>query len=265
MNLLFSESQADYSHYIFPYAIWAFPEPGETPAELFNQGFLPSSRNLERFYLCRQIRIALRQYRPSSENRRVLRKGAGIEARLVPRAEFAYTSQRRHFYKAYADAKFGQDVMSVERLDALFGGKIISHLLVFTDTMTGGEVGTACLYLEPGAMAYYYYAFYDLEYLGRNLGMYMMTRAVALFAERGCDFLYLGSCYQPRALYKTQFSGAQFFNGVRWSDNIEELKYLLRRERPDHHLLESEEYRRAFFEAELPEIARSAGFRVRLK
>ena len=38
MKLLFSEARPDYGHYIFPYAIWAFPEPGETPADLFNAG-----------------------------------------------------------------------------------------------------------------------------------------------------------------------------------------------------------------------------------
>ena len=55
MKLLFSEAKADYGHYIFPYAVWAFPEPGESAGDLFNQGFLPSSRNLDRFYLCRQV------------------------------------------------------------------------------------------------------------------------------------------------------------------------------------------------------------------
>lgn len=263
MNLLFSESQADYSHYIFPYAIWAFPEPGETPAELFSQGFLPSSRNLERFYLCRQVRIALRRYVASSENRRVLRKGMGIEARLVPRAEFAYTPQRRQFYKEYADIKFGKDVMSAERLDSLFGGKIISHLLIFTDSQTGAEAGTACLYLEPGAMAYYYYAFYDLNYYSRNLGMFMMTSAVAFFAERKFEFLYLGSCYQPNALYKTQFAGAQFFNGFRWSQNLDELKYLLGREQHDQHLLETEAYRQVFCEEGLASLAAASAFEVK--
>src|SRR5262245_35825984 len=112
MKLLFSESKADYDHYIFPYAVWAFPEPGETPGDLFNQGFLPSSRELDRFYLCRQVRVALAQFRPSSENRRILRKGDGIDAALIPRSEFEYTPQRRQFFKNYADTKFGQNVMS---------------------------------------------------------------------------------------------------------------------------------------------------------
>src|SRR5579863_3430401 len=75
VKLLFSEHKADYGHYIFPYAIWGLPEPGETPGDFFDRGFLPSARELDRFYLCRQVRISLRKYRPSSENRRILRKG----------------------------------------------------------------------------------------------------------------------------------------------------------------------------------------------
>jgi arginyl-tRNA--protein-N-Asp/Glu arginylyltransferase len=265
MKLVFSESQPDYAHYIFPYAIWAFPEPGETPADFFTRGFLPSSRELDRFYLCRQVRVNLRQHRPSSENRRILRKGEGISARLIPRAEFDYTPQRREFYKNYADIKFGKNTMSYERLDSLLQGRITSHLLLFTDTASGAEVGAVTLYLEPPAVAYYYYAFYDLNYYRRNLGMFMMTSAVALFAERGFDFLYLGSCYSPNALYKTQFTGAEFFTGVRWSADLEELKYMIRRQRWDQHLLESEEYRQAFYAGDLSRVVSASPFPVNIK
>ena len=265
MKLLFSEAKADYGNYIFPYAIWAFPEAGETAADLFQCGFLPSSRELDRFYLCRQVRVALTKYRPSSENRRISRKGEGIAARLVPRAEFDYTAQRREIFKTYADIKFGKDMMSYDRLDALFTSKITSHVLIFTDSETGAEAGTATLYLEPQRIAYYYYAFYDLNYYSRNLGMHMMTSAVALFAEGGYQFLYLGSCYSENALYKTQFSGAEFFNGVRWSANLDELKYLIRREQqePRQHLLETEEYRQMFCDGDLPALAAASSFQVR--
>lgn len=265
MRLLFSESKPDYGHYIFPYAIWAFPEPGETPGDLFGHGFLPSSRNLDRFYLCRQVRVDLRQYAPSSENRRILRKGQGITATLVPRAEFDYNAMRREFYLRYAEARFGKGVMSGERLDSLFQTKITSHLLVFTDAQSGAEVGTVTLYLESPGLAYYYNAFYDLDYFSRNLGMYMMTSAVATFAERGFHFLYLGSCYSAKALYKTQFPGTEFFNGVRWSPHLEELKFLLKRDQNEQsqHLLESEEYRQTFYEGDLTHIAATTPFVVK--
>ncbi len=262
MKLLFSEAAPDYGHYVFPYAVWAFPEPGEKPSYLFKSGFLPSSRNLDRFYLCRQVRVALAGFRQSSENRRILRKGQDWTAKLITRAEFDYTPERREFYKAYADVRFGREVMSRERLDALFQGPIISHLLVFNDTSNGAEIGAVTLYVEPPAMVYYYYAFYDLAYFSRNLGMFMMTWAVAEFSRRHFDFLYLGSCYRQSALYKTQFKGAEFFNGLRWSDNLKELKYLVTRGESElaGHLLETEEYRDTFCEAELPEMAADSPF-----
>ena len=265
MKLVFSESKADYGHYIFPYAIWAFPEYGETPSDLFARGFLPSSRQLDRFYLCRQVRVNLKKYRPSSENRRILRKGSGLTAKLISRADFDYTPQRRQFYKTYADIKFGKNTMPYERLDSLFAGKLTSDLLVITEEGSGAEVGTATLYLEPCAMAYYYYAFYDLNYYSRNLGMFMMTTAATLFAERGFEFLYLGSCYSQNALYKTQFSGAEFFNGVHWSADLDELKFLIRRERHDEHLLENEDYRQEFYAGKLENVASASSFHVEIK
>jgi len=267
MKLLFSEQNSDYEHYQFPYAIWAVPEAGETPWDIFNAGFLPSSRNLDRFYLCRQVRVNLAKFKPSSENRRILRKGAGIEVKLVPRDKYNYTPAKRDFFKTYADIKFGKDVMTFERLDALFASPIISHLLVFTDAKTGAEIGAATLYIEGRELTYYYYAFYDLNYYARNLGMFMMTSAVELFAGRGFKQLYLGTCYSQTALYKTQFAGAEFFNGFRWSDDLDELKFIIKRDKKElcQHLLETDEYRKEFYDGDLEKIRAASEFRVKVK
>lgn len=267
MKLLFSEDHSDYAAYRYPYVIWAVPEAGETPADLLNAGFLPSGYKLERYYLCRQIRVALERFELSSENRRILRKGQGINVELVPRAQFDYTPERRQFYQAYTETKFGAGVMPFERLDSLFASPVISHVLVYTDAASGTEVGVALLFLQEPALAFYYYAFYDLNFLSRNLGMFMMTSAVELFAGRGVKHLYLGTCYSEKALYKTQFAGVEFFNGFRWSQNLAELKYLIQRDKAGgpRHLLEMEDYRAAFCPGGLPEMAGASGFHVRLK
>jgi len=267
MKLLFSEQKSDYEHYQFPYAIWALPESGETPADIFNAGFLPSSRQLDRFYLCRQIRVNLAKFKPTSENRRILRKGEGIEVKLVPREKYDFTPERRQFFKTYADIKFGKDIMSFERLDSLFDSPIISHLLVFTDAQTGAEIGVATLYVEGRELAYYYYAFYDLNYYARNLGMFMMTSAVRLFSEKDFRNLYLGTCYSQTALYKTQFPGAEFFNGFRWSSDLTELKFILKRDKKElyQHLFETEEYREEFYKGDLSKMATASEFRVKVK
>lgn len=265
MKLLFSEAKPDYGNYIFPYAIWAFPEPGETPADLFNAGFLPSSRQLDRFYLCRHIRVQLAKFTPSSENRRILRKGEAITAKLIARAEFEYTPAHREFCKRYTEAKFGASGMSYERLDSLFNSPVTSHVLLFTDITTSAEVGLATLYLEGDRMGFYYYAFYDLAHANRSLGLLMMTTAVELLAARGCQQLYLGSCYSDSALYKTQFPGCEFFNGNHWSENLAELKFILRRSQGElsQHLLEDAEYREAFAPTELSAQAAQSLFQGR--
>ena len=141
----------------------------------FGHSLGSSSRQLDRFYLCRQVRVNLAKFKPSSENRRILRKGEGIGLKLIPRNEYDYTPERRQFFKTYADIKFGKDIMTFERLDGLFTAPIISHILVFTDLKTTAEIGAATVYLEGKELAFYYYAFYDLNYYARNLGMFMMT------------------------------------------------------------------------------------------
>jgi arginyl-tRNA--protein-N-Asp/Glu arginylyltransferase len=260
MKILFSECTPDYSHYIFPYAIWAIPDEGERPSQIFARGFLPGARDLSRFYMCRHLRVRLEQFALSSENRRILRKCAGISFRLVPREEFPYNEDWREFCKTYADIKWGKDIMTYERLDSLFQSPIVNHLLVYRDDSNGQEVGIVTLYLEPPEMGYYYYAFYDLNYYPRNLGMYMMTTAVDHFAREGYRFLYLGTCYSRNALYKTQFSGTEFWTGFRWSSDLAELKFMLERglRVQDQHLLESEEYLARFYGGCLGEVLRKS-------
>lgn len=264
MKLLFSESQPDYGRYLYPYVIWALPEEGEAPADLFNAGFLPAVRGLEQFCLCRNVRVDLGKFELSSENRRILRKGAGVGLKLLPRAEFELTPARRDFYLAYADVRYGKDVMPPERLDLVFNSPLATHVLLFTDAQSGGELGAAVLYLELPRLAFYRYSFYDLKHFNRSLGMFMMTSAVELFAARGARHVYLGTCYSERALYKTQFAGVEFFNGFRWSDNLAELKYLLQQDQKEHsrHLLEREDYRRDFCPGGLRKISEPNVFRV---
>jgi len=265
MKLLFSEARSDFNNYIFPYAIWAIPERDDRPGELFNKGFLPASRDLDRFYLCRNIRINLSQFKPSSENRRVLRKGKGITFQLIPRSKFRYSARRRKFYKNYADIKFGKNVMTYDRLDALFQSKTVSHLLLFTDSDSGEEVGTVTLYLESNQMAYYYFCFYDLNYYQRNLGIYIMTTAVRYFANEGIPYIYLGTVYSRNALYKTQFSGMEFFNGFEWNSDLAQLKYLLKHDAQahDHHLLESNDFLKRFYKEEVKQTYQSTDFELK--
>ncbi len=248
MILYFSEYKSDYDNYIFPYVIWAEPEDNEPAASLFGKGFLPNTHDLSRFYMCRHVRVDLNNYHPSSENRRILRKGKSVSFQIFQRKDFQYTREWQHFCLNYADKKFGQGVMTRERLDSVFASPVCSHCAVFTDEPTGEHVGLVVLYLHQPDVAFYYYSFYDLDHVQKSLGMIMMTSLVGQMKKEDYDYIYLGSCYNRGALYKTQFEGMQFWNGRYWSGNNEELKYLIERDQGHmtKHLLEDEYYVNTF-------------------
>jgi hypothetical protein len=243
LKLFFSEYKSDYNNYIFPYAIWAVPESQDKPADIFNKGFLPSSRDLDRYYMCRHVRVALKEFGTSSENRRILRKGEKYSYQLFEKSKFNFTLAWQKFCLTYAEQKFGENVMTADRLLGLINSPIVSHFLVYSDE-SHKDVGIIFLYLNDKDLVFYYYSFYDLTLTKDSLGMYMMTTAVDFFQKSAFDYLYLGSCYSRNALYKTQFSGAEFFNGFSWSRDISELKFLIDRDEKNvtKHLFENEEY-----------------------
>jgi len=156
MKLLFSEQNSTTN-------ITSFPTPsgpcraGETPSDIST----PAScvvADLDRFYLCRQVRVALAKFKPSSENRRILRKGAGIDVKLVPRDKYNYTPERREFFKTYADIKFGKDVMTFERLTRCLARPSFRICSCSpTRRRTGNRRRHALS--EGKALAFYYYAF----------------------------------------------------------------------------------------------------------
>lgn len=236
MKVLLSEAPPDYAAYLFPYVAWGFPEPHETPADALAQGFLPSLPDLSRFYLCRQVRVRLADFHPSSENRRILRKGGSLKLAIVPRGDFDWTAGRRDFCEAYAHSRWSSPP-APGRIERIFHSAITSHVALFQDEQ-GCDVGIVSL-LRDGSTWFYSNAFYALDdSAGR--GAFLMTALVEHLAALGESHLHLGTCYSRSALYKTQFAGTEFFNGFRWSPDLGELKHLLARQEPPAtgHLLE---------------------------
>ena len=258
MKILFSESSPDYAGYVFPYAVWGFLEAGERPADALAKGFLPSLPDLSRFYLCRQIRIDLKRFVPSSENRRILRKGEGIEFTLLERDRFDWTPSRRALCLEYASRRWSNPP-SPERIDRIFHSALTTHVVIFRDT-TGKEIGLVSLFRDGGTW-FYSNAFYEPDNPLKSLGGFLMTETVQRLADLGMEFLHLGTCYSRSALYKTQFDGVEFFNGNRWSADLGELKHLIDRQEKETpgHLLEEDAYCDKWVSEGIEQLVETAG------
>jgi hypothetical protein len=260
MRILLSEARPDYAGYVFPYAVWGFPEEGDSPARALELGFLPSSRDLSRWYLCRQVRVPLDGFRPNSENRRILRKGEGIRSEIVPLADFQPTPERIELCFQAASARWSSPPTR-DRIESIFRAPYTTHVALFREP-DGSECGIVPLLLD-GSAAFYSNAFPRVGHPFGSLGMFLMTETVRLLAEAGLRHAHLGTCYSNSALYKTAFDGVEFFDGLRWSSDLASLKHLLgRQESGVGHLLEDADWIAAFLPGGLAEAARDSRLRL---
>ena len=94
-----------------------------------------------------------------------------------------------------------------------------------------------------------------------------MTSAVDYFSGLDYNQIYLGTCYSRNSLYKTQFKGAEFFNGFHWSNDLKELRYLIERDKGtvNQHLIETKTYQLEFYDGDLGKIIDNNGFPVILE
>lgn len=240
MKYLFGEFTPDYQKYHFPYQIWLKKESGDEVSEIYGRGFLPM-RNLPGiYYLCRSVRVDLSKFSPSSENRRILRKTEGLS--FENQSLHIASTAVYELCKRYLESRFGNKYVSPAGLKSIFGGKIFNRLFVWKDVEK--EVGYAVCF-ENDDLIHYAHAFYEPKYAGKNLGARMILQAVLRAQETGKKYAYLGTCYNQSAFYKLEFSGVEFFNGFGWSQNIEELKWLVGRQSGEY-LLRDREYLQQF-------------------
>lgn len=154
------------------------------------------------------VRVPLTAFEPNSENRRILRKAENIEATLVSLSAFEYTWEIGKMAKTFYDEKFGEGIMSANKIKEMFTESEKSNMnSVFVFTQNGKTIGY-CLAVETKTMVHYSYPFYDLTEISDNsMGMAMMMHAIMLAKEAGKEHIYLGSYKR----YKMQFEGVEVY------------------------------------------------------
>ena len=251
MKIFYSQHQTNYSTYTFSYSVYAIREPDDKISDIYNQGFLPYTGDLsiERdiFYLARSVRVDLGRSVDTSENRRVDRIASelGIHVEAIRKANFNATDPNfLNFCEKFAGARFHGGKMDQDRILYIFKRKMLTHILVFQ------SIERTYGYVFAGIhenMLHYWYAFFDLAFLqSHSLGKWMMWRTIRWAKDKNLDYVYLGTCYGRRSLYKIRdHKGIEFFDGVRWNQDVSLLKLLCQideeQKYPDRDLLKSDE------------------------
>ena len=192
-------------------------------ADIYALGFLPYSSDLTKssdlFYLCRSVRVDLERFEDTSENRRVDRKISPltITETLIPKEVFNLHDE--HFVlmiHAYSAERFQGGNMSLDRLAYIFSRSYVTHVLVYSTKSE--KIAYVLLGLSGGSM-HYYYSFFNTNYLSEfSLGKWLMWKSLHIAKEQGIRYVYLGTCYGEKSLYKVRdHKGVEFFDGTSWN------------------------------------------------
>lgn len=200
---------------------------GEPLDALYAQGFLPYSGTAHAhdiFYSARSARIVLPQFELSSENRRIDRKFDGrFTKERLPATDFAPDEDFYAFSLSYFAKKHGERAMPRERLETILDSGLVTHTTIYR---SADAPVAYVLEAEHGSMGHYWYSFYDLAYSQSSLGLWLMLDALCDAQKRGLAYYYLGTVYGPKALYKTNFTPLEWWDGTKWNTHLDSLKTL---------------------------------------
>lgn len=208
-------------------------------SDMYHHGYVFTRLGKGVMHQTRSVRIDLAKFEPSSENRRVNRKGesVSIEKCPIPYADYSWeiAKMAKAFYEIKADSAFSANKIK----ELITSNQNFNTLLIFQEDISesaGNSIdgenpqnvphGYAICY-ENSSMLHYSYPFYDLETAPKDMGLIMMNKVIADAKSRGLSYLYLGSLQRPTDTYKLQFEGLEWFDGKEWSSDIEKVKEIL--------------------------------------
>lgn len=185
---------------------------------LSHQGFRRSQNVLYRpscagCSACLSARIVVRDFVPTRGQRRVLRRNAHLER--APRSPSA-TAGQYALFRRYLDARHatgGMADMDMGEFSAMIEESPVRSLVVEYHRPGGGGLVAVCLtdILSDGVSMVY--SFFDPDLQRESLGSFVILDHIALAAEQGLPYVYLGywvpgsakmeykSCYRPLEIF----------------------------------------------------------------
>jgi len=193
---------------------------------MYERGFVFTRIGRGAMTQTRSVRIDFNKFELSSENRRVLRKTENIELNITPLPHSDYDWRIAKMGFDFYTKKFGKGTFSANKIKELLTSDKSNFNMLMEYKINKASVGYAICF-ENNDWLHYAYPFYFFETSIPNLGIGMMTKAIIWAKEHGKKFVCLGSAQNHSAIYKTQFSGFEWFDGKEWQTNIKELKKIL--------------------------------------
>ena len=229
MKIFSSEFGHNFDSYSFGYSNYALKEKNDKLHEIYERGYLPYSGSPDAkdiFYMARSARVPLKTFQLTSENRRILKKfDNAFSLNTHKHKDFDCNTEFISFCTEYFVKRHGPKIMPEERFRFILNSNLISHIVSYSHEK---QSKAYVLEVRDETMTHFWYSFYDLSLIHQSLGMWLMLQSALRAQSEKKEYLYIGTVYGSKALYKTAFKNLEFWTGDSWSGDITKLKRLAR-------------------------------------
>jgi len=198
----------------------------ENISDMYADGFVFTREKKGSMDQTRSVRIDLSKFKLSSENRRILKKNDEIHIETIPLPHSDYHWSIGKMAKDFYTTKFGDGTFSANKTKELLTSADESNFNMLLKYSHDEDVLGYAICYTNNEIFHYSYPFYELTNVAEftNIGIGMMTKAVQWAQDTGKKYIYLGSAQRPTDTYKFQFEGIEWFDGGKWTEDVEKLR-----------------------------------------
>jgi arginyl-tRNA--protein-N-Asp/Glu arginylyltransferase len=196
----------------------------ENIESLYNQGFVFTRIDKGVMHQTRSARVELDAFTLTSENRRILKKNEELTFTVEPLPFKDYSWQIGKMGKDFYTSRSADfSANKIKELMTNADASNFTHVLAYS--VNSAVVGY-CIAVVTDTIVHYSYPFYTSE--SKDLGLGMILKTLEWAQAQGKTYFYLGSLQRPSDTYKLQLNGIEWFDGTKWSKDIEPVKEILR-------------------------------------
>ena len=148
-----------------------------------------------------------------------------ISYKILDKSEFKHSREFKNFCLNYSKERFSNKPLSRERLDLILIRENYNKIFIFY--RKNNPIGYVLTYTNKNII-HYWFSFYDTKFMKDfSLGKYIMEQVIFYAKNQKINFVYLGTCYGKKSLYKVRdFKGIEFYDGNGWNNDVKILKKL---------------------------------------
>jgi|GEM_PF-2515243 len=225
MKLVRSEFMHEYESYSFGYTLHAEIEGTDTLSKVYADGYLPESkvpRKENLFYMARSARLPLRDFIPTSENRRIFNKFDGLYVqKILSMEELRDGDVFQELFLRYFNERHGETVMTAERLSGILARDLPLRVSAYYQN---DVLIASALEVVQDSFAHFWFSCFDPSLAKTSLGMWLMQDAARRAKNEEKEYLYIGTAYGKKAQYKMNLDCLEYWNGNLWESDIDSLK-----------------------------------------